>query len=298
MMQHSEFPFGLGMAQAEPKQTSVTAPLSGAVRGLKEEKKRALPFPLKLYDMLEEAEANNYTDIISWLPEGISFRVHKPKEFLEQIMPRHFEQTKFKSFQRQRKFPLAFRTIFDSLAISTHATFCLYGCSSIARSCFTVNLWGFQTTRKQLKKSFPPSELERKKGGCFSYYHENFLRGSRSLCVKMKRTKVKGPSRRGGSSGITTKRKGIANNNFAAATEPPLHQSATESRACHDFMLFDDETLSSVLPDFFYGSESSSYKTTMDSSLFLLDGNQFGEHDPRDFSKETRSVVSSMYPLS
>ena len=59
-------------------------------------------FPLKLYEMLEDAEPNGFDHIISWLPNGIGFRVHKPDELVNQILPGYFnQQTRYKSFQRQ-----------------------------------------------------------------------------------------------------------------------------------------------------------------------------------------------------
>lgn len=39
--------------------------------------------------------------IVSWISEGKAFRVHKRKVFVETILPSYFNQTKYKSFQRQ-----------------------------------------------------------------------------------------------------------------------------------------------------------------------------------------------------
>lgn len=33
-------------------------------------------FPWKLHEMLEAAEKDNHEDIVSWLPSGMSFKVH------------------------------------------------------------------------------------------------------------------------------------------------------------------------------------------------------------------------------
>jgi len=57
-----------------------------------------VPFPKKLYSLLEE---NLYEDVISWQPHGRSFLVHKPTEFVNDVMPRYFQQSKMTSFQRQ-----------------------------------------------------------------------------------------------------------------------------------------------------------------------------------------------------
>ena len=56
------------------------------------------PFPLKLHNLLE---TNQWSDIISWQPHGRCFVLHKPKDFLDEVMPHHFRQTKLTSFQRQ-----------------------------------------------------------------------------------------------------------------------------------------------------------------------------------------------------
>jgi hypothetical protein len=61
-------------------------------------------FPWKLHDMLEEAESNNFSHIVSWEPDGVSFQVHKGEEFVTTIMPLYFDQTKYDSFRRQLNF--------------------------------------------------------------------------------------------------------------------------------------------------------------------------------------------------
>jgi len=58
-------------------------------------------FPWKLHDMLEDAEIKGFADIVSWMLDGLSFKVHKIDEFVEQVLPMYFDQTKFESFRRQ-----------------------------------------------------------------------------------------------------------------------------------------------------------------------------------------------------
>jgi hypothetical protein len=58
-------------------------------------------FPWKLHDMLEEAESKDFSHIVSWEPDGVSFQVHKGEEFVTTIMPLYFDQTKYDSFRRQ-----------------------------------------------------------------------------------------------------------------------------------------------------------------------------------------------------
>eukprot|EP00934_Nitzschia_sp_Nitz4_P005111 Nitzschia sp. Nitz4//scaffold210_size37948//860//1885//NITZ4_007685-RA/size37948-augustus-gene-0.16-mRNA-1//1//CDS//3329541915//5101//frame0 len=56
-------------------------------------------FPGILHRMLEVVEAEGNGHIISWNPDGLSFSVHRPKDFADVIMGRYFKQTKYKSFQ-------------------------------------------------------------------------------------------------------------------------------------------------------------------------------------------------------
>ena len=59
------------------------------------------PFPWKLHDMLHECSNDQRMAVVSWLPHGKAFKVHKVSEFVRNILPRYFNQTKYKSFQRQ-----------------------------------------------------------------------------------------------------------------------------------------------------------------------------------------------------
>jgi hypothetical protein len=60
-----------------------------------------IPFPLKLFQMLEDVEQGGNESIICWSADGRSFRVHNANEFFEKVMPQYFRQTRYKSFQRQ-----------------------------------------------------------------------------------------------------------------------------------------------------------------------------------------------------
>lgn len=59
-----------------------------------------LQFPWKLHVLLQEAGRHDFHHIISWLPNGMSFKVHNKQKFAEEIMPKYFTSNKFKSFQR------------------------------------------------------------------------------------------------------------------------------------------------------------------------------------------------------
>ena len=61
----------------------------------------AVPFPLKLHQMLDDVDKDGLSHIVSWQPHGRCFVVHLPKVFVAKIMPKYFKQSKFTSFQRQ-----------------------------------------------------------------------------------------------------------------------------------------------------------------------------------------------------
>jgi len=68
---------------------------------LPQDSKKNSSFPMKLLAMLDEAEVKGWTHVVSWEMDGTAFRVHKPDEFVSSVMPQYFNQTKYKSFQRQ-----------------------------------------------------------------------------------------------------------------------------------------------------------------------------------------------------
>lgn len=67
-------------------------------RFTKSGRKKAIPFPLKLMKVLSQKE---YTDIITWLPDGKSFTIIRPKSFVTEILPGFFKSSKYSSFTRK-----------------------------------------------------------------------------------------------------------------------------------------------------------------------------------------------------
>jgi hypothetical protein len=61
----------------------------------------AIPFPLKLHDLLDKVDEEGHQHVVSWQPHGRAFVVREPKTFVADLMPRFFRQTKLTSFQRQ-----------------------------------------------------------------------------------------------------------------------------------------------------------------------------------------------------
>lgn len=58
-------------------------------------------FPYKVHLMLENAERENYSHIVSWVKNGTAFKVHDSNAFVEQVLPMFFDQSKYESFRRQ-----------------------------------------------------------------------------------------------------------------------------------------------------------------------------------------------------
>mmetsp|Transcript_2352 Transcript_2352/g.4392 ORF Transcript_2352/g.4392 Transcript_2352/m.4392 type:complete len:90 (-) Transcript_2352:2011-2280(-) len=69
--------------------------------GRSDDQEGGLSFPLKLHAMLDDAHSKDFTDVVAWQKGDKSFRVNDVNRFGSEIMPRYFNQTKFKSFQRQ-----------------------------------------------------------------------------------------------------------------------------------------------------------------------------------------------------
>lgn len=55
-------------------------------------------FPMLLYRILSNSECKDY---ITWLPHGRAFKIHKPKDVEENVLPLYFRHAKLASFMRQ-----------------------------------------------------------------------------------------------------------------------------------------------------------------------------------------------------
>ena len=69
---------------------------------------RRRQFPQRLYDMLEKAEELGYDHVISWMPDGKSFKIHvdgtqdaESEKAVVDILKGAFNQTRYRSFLRQ-----------------------------------------------------------------------------------------------------------------------------------------------------------------------------------------------------
>lgn len=57
-------------------------------------------FPSKLHELLDDAEEKGHDGVVSWCPDGKSFRIHHPLEMVP-VLTSYFRQTKYKSLLRQ-----------------------------------------------------------------------------------------------------------------------------------------------------------------------------------------------------
>ena len=56
-------------------------------------------FPYKLFDMLEQTATNpDYDEVVSWSEDGMSFVIGNRNIMMEDVVPKFFNQTKFRSF--------------------------------------------------------------------------------------------------------------------------------------------------------------------------------------------------------
>jgi len=51
-----------------------------------------------LREILEYAECNGLTSVISWLPSGFAFKIHDEKRFMEEVAPLFMRASKMRSF--------------------------------------------------------------------------------------------------------------------------------------------------------------------------------------------------------
>jgi hypothetical protein len=65
-----------------------------------DEDPKALPFPQKLHMLLQEAEDQNLTHVVSWNTAGTGFTIHNRYYFEAHIIPRFFNSSQYRAFQR------------------------------------------------------------------------------------------------------------------------------------------------------------------------------------------------------
>jgi hypothetical protein len=88
-----------------PAPPPTTPPCSSATANSKiltvdqQDNRQGMHFPWKLHELLEET-GKGHSTVVSWLPGGKAFKVHKKEYFCDQLMPAFFNSSKYKTFQR------------------------------------------------------------------------------------------------------------------------------------------------------------------------------------------------------
>jgi hypothetical protein len=91
-VKHDYHDYARVVTVSSPLHIEMEAKFSGGVNN---------PFPTILHKLLSETDMMGFANIISWQPHGRSFLIHKPKEFVKDVVPRYFKHSKLSSFQRQ-----------------------------------------------------------------------------------------------------------------------------------------------------------------------------------------------------
>jgi hypothetical protein len=64
-----------------------------------QDNRQGMHFPWKLHELLE-GTGKGHAAVVSWLPGGKAFKVHKKEDFCNELMPAFFNSSKYKTFQR------------------------------------------------------------------------------------------------------------------------------------------------------------------------------------------------------
>jgi len=93
----------MGEELIEPSPLAPPSPSSDGSKenALCKSKEVRQPFPWKVFQMLQDADSLEFDDIVSWNERGDGFKVHDVKRFTNEIIGKYFNQSKYKSFQRQ-----------------------------------------------------------------------------------------------------------------------------------------------------------------------------------------------------
>lgn len=91
-VKHNYHDYATFMTVSSERDSSMASKASGGVNN---------PFPTVLHKLLSETEKLGFDNIISWQPHGRSFLIHRPKDFIKDVVPKYFKHSKLSSFQRQ-----------------------------------------------------------------------------------------------------------------------------------------------------------------------------------------------------
>jgi hypothetical protein len=58
----------------------------------------SMPFPYKLYEMIEYACNSEFSSSLSWSTDGRYFIIHDKEVMMDNLAPKFFKQTQYRSF--------------------------------------------------------------------------------------------------------------------------------------------------------------------------------------------------------
>ena len=140
-------------------------------------------FPYKLYEMIEYACDSEFSSSLSWSANGCAFIIHDKEVMMEDLAPKFFKQTKFRSFVS------VVSVIFQVIGDSTYwSCFCHHRPETLTFSSFFFVSFAFQTRQLNIWGFVRSDTLGGEKGG---WQHKDFLRGRPDLLTEIERTEVK-----------------------------------------------------------------------------------------------------------
>lgn len=233
-----------------------------------------ITFPFCLYRLLETAEGDpTIGSIISWLPTGRGFEVHNKPRFVSEIIPLHFKQSKYKSFQRQLNLYK-----FERIRNSPYKGTSNRGCVSCWFFVLVLNL-SIQLTFVPCSFSF----LLEYRFSIFlvymlqgAYHHPKFVRGQIESCYYVRRSSLPGTSLVGSvNSEVDEERKEDTPNTIPTALVHSREDEEVEFMMTSQTLTLTSTTLppSPPLPPTCTGSRSRSKQTDhQDSSVVFPPG--------------------------
>jgi HSF-type DNA-binding len=85
---------------SDPKVVSSPSPRAKGNQSRSSYNGTITPFPMKLFEMIQQMDTDGLAHIVSWQPHGRCFQVHQPSTF-QKLLHNYFKLSKIASFQRQ-----------------------------------------------------------------------------------------------------------------------------------------------------------------------------------------------------
>ncbi|KAG7363709.1 HSF-type DNA-binding protein [Nitzschia inconspicua] len=118
------------------------------------------PFAIRVHRMLTAVSELGMEDIVSWNPDGRTFRVHQPREFERWILPNYFSnQTQYRSFQRQLNF-YAFSRIKTGQLAGSYGHVCFVKGQEALAHCIQRVPKGLSSLKLEMKQQIVSSERQ------------------------------------------------------------------------------------------------------------------------------------------